>query len=423
MKKDLKNDNSYYKATATPYDPFPRLEGDTKADVIVLGGGMTGLSAALDLAEAGYDVALVEAGSVGHGASGRNGGQICTGYSKSIEKTVGIEKARAAWDLVNAGPRLIAERVKKHGIDCDLTWGYLHCAERKSQLGDLADHAKEFARWGYSDTKMLDREEVRAKVGSDLYHGALWEGGAGHFHPLNYCIGIAQAAAKAGARIHENSEVVEIDTGARPSVRTQHGRVEADHMILAGNAYLRDRQPKLYRKLMPVGSYIIATEPLDEDTARRLIRDNEAVADANFVVDYYRLSGDRRLLFGGRATYSGIEPRDVAGFVRPRMARVFPELRNIRIDYAWGGFIGITVDRMLHAGRLGPSTLFVQGYCGQGVALGNMCGRVMADAVRGQAEKFDVLAEFKHPIFPGGPLRAPVLSLGMLWYRLRDALA
>ncbi|MDW3204055.1 MAG: FAD-binding oxidoreductase [Alphaproteobacteria bacterium] len=417
---------SYYRATAHTAPSHPRLEGEHKADVAILGAGYTGLSAALELAEAGYSVIVVEAETVGFGASGRNGGQVCSGFNKSmaqIERAVGSEAAQIAWEIADGAPRLVGERIRKYDIDCDLKWGYLHAAEKKSQLEDLKEHQAEWEKWGYKGTKLYEGANVREKIGSDRYVGALWEPDAGHVHPLNYCLGLAKAAHAAGAQIFEHSRAVKLDTGDRPAIHTEQGTVRAEHLILAGNAYLRETEPYLFRRLMPVGSYIVATEPLGDNRAKSLLPTDDAVSNCNFIVDYYRLSGDKRMLFGGRATYSGLEPNDLGGFVRPRMLHVFPELEDAKIEHVWGGYIGITVDRMPHVGRIGSRTYFSQGYSGHGLALSNMCGKILAEAIKGQTSKFDVMHKFKHPIFPGGRFRTPLLTLGMFWYRLKDALA
>ncbi|MBP5856204.1 FAD-binding oxidoreductase [Marivibrio halodurans] len=421
---------SYYQATCNDTTRHPRLEGSQKADVVVVGAGYTGLSAALELAEAGYDVAVVEAETVGYGASGRNGGHVCPDYNKSmahLTKALGQDGARIAWELGNETTRLVGERVRKYGIDCDLKWGYLHAAERRGHVPELHEMAEEAAHWGYDGMRVIEGEELRSRLGTTRYHAALEDPRGGHLHPLNYCKGLARAAVAAGARIYEESRVLALDTGEKSggnvSVTTADGSVEADFMVLAGNAYLQETVPFLYRRLMPVGSYIVATEPLGDNMARELIREDEAVGNMNFIVDYYRLSADRRMLYGGRATYSGIEPRDLASFVLPRMTGVFPQLKDSRIDYAWGGNIGITVDRMPHVGRIGTRCYFSQGYSGHGLALSNLCGKLISEAIRGQNERFDTLAAVRHPIFPGGRFRTPLLSLGMLWYRLKDALA
>jgi gamma-glutamylputrescine oxidase len=416
---------SYYQATARGAARYPELEGEQSADVAVIGAGYTGLSAALELAKAGYKVAVLEAEQVGYGASGRNGGQICTGFSPGqgkIEAQLGRDDARRCFALAEEAKALLRERIETHGIDCDLTWGYLHVVPKPHQFAGLKAWKEEYDGLGCTDTSVLTKAELEEKLGSRAYHGAFREGGAGHFHPLNYCLGLARAATQAGAAIYENSRAVEIDTGAKPSARTARGRLSANFLAIAGNAYLGRAVPKLYGRVMPVGSYIIATEPLGENRARALIRDGEAVANTKFIVDYFRLTGDNRLLFGGRASYSTLEPPDLAAYMRPRMLAVFPQLRDVRIGYAWGGLIAITYNRMPDCGRLAPTVYYAHGYSGQGVALAGLYGKLIAEAIRGQAERFDLLARVKHAPFPGGALRTPMLVAAMVYFRIRDAL-
>ncbi len=414
---------SYYRASAHEFPDHPPLDGDFDVDVCVIGAGFTGLSAALDLAQAGYSVAILEARTVGFGASGRNGGQICTGFSPGMgkaEKRLSDADAKIAWDVVDGAISLVQERVDTHKIDCDLKWGYLHVATKDRHNSELAEHRDEFAKYGYEGLTLLDKAGVEERLGSEVYKGGLWEPKGGHIHPLNYCIGLARAATEAGAKLYENSAALQIETGANPSATTAKGKVNAKFMVLAGNAYLQDAVPYLYRRLMPVQSYILATEPLGENFAKSLIRDDDAICDSNFIVNYYRLSGDKRMLFGGRASYSTLQPRDLFKFMKPRMLEVYPQLNEAKLDYCWGGYIGITVDRMPHLGRIGTSTLYAQGFSGQGVALSGICGRLMANAIRGQAEQFDVMSKFQPPVFPGGKLRTPALVLAMLYYRLQD---
>lgn len=419
-------EDSYYRATAHEAPSRPALAGEEKFDVAILGAGYTGLSAALELSLAGYKVAVVEAETVGYGASGRNGGQICSGFNKGmgfIESTFGKDVAQATWEIADAAPKLVGERVERYKIDCDLKWGYLHAAERKGHIDDLKEMQAEYAAYGVEDTTLYEGEAVKERIGTDRYVAALWESGGGHLHPLNYCIGLAKAAEEAGATIFEHSRAIRLDTGDKPAIHTEQGSVRAEFLVLAGNAYLRELEPYLFRRLMPVGSYILATEPLSENRWKSLLPQDDAVANTNFIVDYYRLSADKRMLFGGRATYSGMEPQDLGSFIRPRMLHVFPQLDDVRIDHVWGGYIGITLDRMPHVGRIGSRTYFSQGYSGHGLALSNVCGAILADAIRGQSERFDIMTKFKHPIFPGGRFRTPLLTLGMFWYRLKDALA
>ena len=416
---------SYYQATATPFAPQPRLSGEVSADVCVIGAGYTGLSAALELANAGYKVVVLEAETIGFGASGRNGGQVCTGFSsgqQKIEAQLGPADARHCFALAEESKQLLKERISSHAIDCDLTWGYLHVIPKARQFDGLKEWKAELDELGYTDTQLLTKPELAEKLSSRRYHGALREGGAGALHPLNYCLGLARAVLDAGGMIFEQSRVIETDTGSSPSARTAHGIVRARFMVIGGNAYLGRTVPKLYGKVMPVTSYIITTEPLGENRAKALIRDGEAVADTNFIVDYFRVTKDTRLLFGGRASYTTMEPSDLAASMRPQMTAVFPQLRDVRIDFAWGGYIAITNNRIPDCGRLSPTTYYAHGYSGQGVALAGIYGKLMAEAVRGTAERFDLLARVKHLPFPGGPIRMPLLAAAMLYYRIKDAL-
>lgn len=417
---------SYYQATATPSPVHPPLSGEISADVCIVGAGYTGLSAAVELAEAGYRVVVVEAETVGHGASGRNGGQICTGFSSGQDKIaaqLGKDDARRCFAIAEESKRLITDRIERYDIDCDLRWGYLHVLPKPNRLDGLRAWKDEWDGLGYTDTQILDVDELGEKLGTRAYHGALREGRAGQFHPLNYCIGLARAAVAAGATIHEHSPATEVDTDQKPFVRTAAGKVNARFVIIACNAYLGRLVPKLYGKVLPVTSYIIATEPLGENRARAMIRDGEAVADTNFIVDYFRITPDTRMLFGGRASYTTMEPAHLAPDMKRSMVEIFPQLRDTKVDFAWGGYIAITHNRIPDCGRLSPTAYYAHGYSGQGVALAGMYGKLMADAVRGTAERFDLLSRVRHLPFPGGPVRVPLLAAAMLFYRMKDALS
>ncbi|KAA0681337.1 FAD-binding oxidoreductase [Roseomonas genomospecies 6] len=418
---------SWYADTATPHPRHPPLEGTLSCDVCVVGGGYTGLMTALELAEQGYDVVLLEANRVGWGASGRNGGQIITGYNKSmatIERWVGAEDARRLWDLGEDAKTLLAERVEKHAIACDLTWGFVHAAVKPRHMDDVADMEREMRdRYGYGKVRALDRDAMRAVVRSDAYVGGLSDAGSGHLHPLNYALGLAAAAVRAGVRVFEDSRVTAIDTGDRPVATTAKGRVTARFLVLAGNAYLGGLAPRLSTMVMPVATYLIATEPLGEATAASLLPTNVAVSDMNFVLNYFRRSSDHRLLFGGGVSYSGLDAPGLRMTMRSKMLAVFPQLRDAAVEHFWGGHVAITMNRMPHVGRLTPTTCFAHGYSGHGVALAGMAGRVMAEGIRGTAERFDVFARMPHLPFPGGRrFRTPALVLAMLWFRLRDLL-
>ncbi len=420
--------DSYYAATATPAPAHPRLQGRRDCDVCVIGGGYTGLSAALNLAERGYNVVLLEAERIGWGASGRNGGQICTEFAAGIakiERWVGRDDARKLFDLAEEAKTIIRDRVARHGIDCDLTWGLFHAANKPRHLADLERLQALWAeRYGYADTRLLrGRDAVRDVVKTHSYVGGLYETGAGHLHPLNYCLGLARAASEAGAALFERSAATTLhhEGRAKVSVETAEGVVEADFVVLAGNAYLGNLVPALRAKVMPVGTYIGATQVLGQNRAQALIPPNAAVSDCNFVLNYYRRSADHRLLFGGRVSYSTLMPPSLPRAMRGKMLEVFPDLDDVTFDYTWGGYVGITVERTPHFGRLGERVYFAQGFSGQGVALTGVAGKVIAEAIAGQAERFDLLARLPHTTFPGGRLlRTPTLALAMLWYRLRD---
>ena len=417
---------SWYAATANPAPERPPLQGDATCDVCIVGGGYTGVSTALELAERGYSVILLEARRIGWGASGRNGGQVCSAFSSPMDKVaawVGKDDARKLFDLTEESKRLLAERVERHRIDCDLTWGYFNAADRPRELDECREWAEEWARdYGYDKLTLVEsREEARQHVNSPRVIGGLADAGAGHLHPLNYCLGLAAAAEAAGARLHEDTAVTGIVEGAEPVAETTQGRVRAKFLVLACNAYIGDLMPGIRRKIMPVGTYIGATEPLGENRAKGLIPNNEAICDLKFVLNYYRRSRDHRLLFGGRVSYSTISTPNLAHAMGRKMREVFPELADVSFDYAWGGFVAITMERSPHFGRIGSNVYFAQGYSGNGVAMSAITGRVLAEAIAGQAERFDLFARLPHTTFPGGRLfRTPTLALAMLWYRLRD---
>ena len=415
---------SYYSATANPAPARPPLTGEVSADACVIGGGYTGLSAALHLAERGYKTVLVEAERVGWGASGRNGGQLNTGLRKGPSELMalfGRDGARALFALAEEAKALVRERVAHHAIACDLKPGSLYVAYKRRDPEWMAAEVGILHReFGYDAAQLLNKAELEERLGSRRYFGAVADVNAGHLHPLNYALGLAAAAEAAGARICEGSAAISLSPG---EVCTPAGRIKARHTLLGCNAYLGGLEPRIAGRIMPISNYIIATEPLDEAAAHALIRDDAAICDTKFVVDYFRLSADRRLLFGGGETYSAREPADIAGFVRRYMLRVFPQLADRRIDYAWGGRLAITMNRLPHLGRLPGDIYFAQGYSGQGVAIASLAGKLMAEAISGSAERFDVFSRIPHRGFPGGTLlRHPILVLGMLWFALRDRL-
>lgn len=415
---------SYYAATANPAPGRPPLAGEASVDATVIGGGLTGLSAALHLAERGYKTLLLEAEQVGWGASGRNGGQINTGLRKGPSELIalfGRDRARELFAMAEEAKALVRSLIARHAIACDLKPGSLYVAYKKSDPAWMAEEVELLHReFGHSAAELLSKAELERRLGSRRYHGAIADSSAAHLHPLNYTLGLAAAAEASGARICEQSRALVVAPG---EVRTAAGRVKTRYIVLGCNAYLGGLEPRIAGTIMPISNYILATEPLGEAGAAALIRDDVAVCDTKFVVDYYRLSADQRLLFGGGETYSFHPPADIAGFVRPHMLKVFPQLGSARIDYAWGGQLAITMGRLPHFGRLPGDIFFAQGYSGQGLALTSLAGKLIAEAVSGSAERFDVFANLPHRRFPGGTLlRQPALVLGMLWYALRDRL-
>ncbi|MDX1498324.1 MAG: FAD-binding oxidoreductase [Woeseiaceae bacterium] len=415
---------SYYAATANVRTDYPPLAGSHSVDVCVVGAGFTGIAAALTLAERGYSVAIVEANRVGWGASGRNGGQVISGMSglAKLAKRHGAGIADMLWDLRWRGTAIIRDRVEKYGIDCDLKDGYVEVATKPRQLALIEQAAEARARrdWPFR-YETWDREETRAMLGTDAFHGAFACFRDGHLHPLNLCIGEAQAAERLGARIFEQSPVVRIEHGPRAKVVTATGHVSADAVVLAGNAYSRLEPRHLANLVFPAGSYIIATEPLPEEVVARINPQDVAVCDLNHVVDYFRLSADRRLLYGGACNYSGRDPADITRYIRPRMLGVYPGLADKRIEFEWGGRIGIVLNRVPAVGRIDDNIWYCQGYSGHGVAPTHLMGEILADAVGGTLERFDLFAAMKPIRIPGTRwLGNQIIALGMLYYRLKD---
>jgi gamma-glutamylputrescine oxidase len=432
LKKELGViENSYYEATVTRPRSRPALAERLQADVCVVGGGYAGVSAALELAERGFDVVLLEAQRIGWGASGRNGGQVIVGFGHdgeaAIERQLSREHARRAWEISVDGMRLLQQRIERHRIDCEWRPGYLSLSTkpRKSQeLRRWMEHVQ--SSYDYP-LQWVGPDAVRSWVASDRFHAAVFDARSGHLHPLKYCLGLGKAALGAGVRIFENSPVFLVDRGRKPVVRTAQGECACDFVVLAGNVYLGeygdDVAPEVCSRIMPVGTYMIATEPMAAARANALMPRRCAASDTNFILDYFRVSADDRLLFGGADSYTGTTPRNLVAQIRRSMLAVFPQLGDLQVAHAWGGFVDITMNKAPHFGRLGDNIYFVQGFSGHGVALAGMAGLLVAEAILGQAARFDLLARLRHMAFPGGALmRTPALVLGMWYYRIRDAL-
>jgi gamma-glutamylputrescine oxidase len=423
--------NSYYEASVTRPQPSPPLTGNISADVCVIGGGYAGLSAALELAERGYSVALLEAQRIGWGASGRNGGQALVGFGvtgqEAIEAQLSATDARRAWDISVEALALLRERIARHAIDCEYASGHLTLAVNARKGRALAAWTKHVAQRYDYPLQPIGREEVGNWIASPRFHSGVFDPHSGHLHPLKFCLGLADAARAAGVRIFENTAALEIEPGDRPRVKTVSGDVSCRFVVLAVSVYLgrfgKRIAPKLMPRIMPVGTYVIATEPMTATRADALIRQRAAAFDNNFILDYFRVTADNRLLFGGGESYSTMTPLNLARWMRKRMLAVFPQLEDLQVPYVWGGFVDITMNQAPDFGRLDRNIYYLQGFSGHGLALAVMAGRMVAETITGHAERFDLLARIKHHRFPGGTLlRTPALVLGMLYYRLRDLL-
>jgi glycine/D-amino acid oxidase-like deaminating enzyme len=416
---------SYYAATANHTTDFAPLRGEQHADVAIIGAGFTGISTALHLAERGYKVHVVEANKVGWGASGRNGGQLIGGIAgeRHMARQHGRDVEEMFGELRWAGHDIIRERVKTYGIECDLKSGYVDVAIKPRHMRDIEADYDRLTKANFPhEVRILSREETRVVTGSDSYIGALLNMGNGHLHPLNLCIGEADAAVTLGATIYEQSPVTRIERGDKPRVVTAQGSVTADAVILAGNAY-HHIEPRLRGVMFPVNSFIVATEPLPDETIAAINPRDLAICDPNFVLEYYRLTADKRLLFGARLNYFGDDPEYIKSKHRLKIAKHYPQLKNVRLDYAWGGTIGVPLYRAPLMGRVAPNIFYSQGYSGHGVNVTHLAGQIMADAVAGTFERFDLFADVKPFVVPGAHLFSkPMVALGVLYYQIKDRL-
>jgi gamma-glutamylputrescine oxidase len=424
--------DSYYEASVTRSLSRGALIGDIEADVCVVGAGLAGLSAAIELRERGFSVVVLEAKRVGWGASGRNGGQTIAGLACDIaviEKQLGANAAKRVWDMSIEAIELIHERRAKYKIHCDWQAGYLNGAVSEKKGRALATWVDAMhSRYGY-EQRFIPQNEVPQWIESTRFKAMSHDPRSGHLHPLKYTLGLAKACERLGAMICENTEVSGISKATANTPTTVHTReasVRCKHVLLAGNVYLNDVAPELRPRIMPVGTYIVASAPIEHNRAQRLMPSRAAICDTNFVLDYFRLSADDRMIFGGRVSYSTVTPMNLAPSMRARMLAVFPQLADTAIEHAWGGFVDITINRAPDFGRLpslGKDVYYLQGFSGHGLALTGLAGKLVAEAIAGNATRFDTFAALKHRNFPGGRLlRTPALVAAMLWYRLRDRL-
>lgn len=410
---------TWYHATADAPDR-PRLIGDRSCDVCVIGGGLAGVSTALHCAERGLEVVLLEAETIGYGASGRNGGQALQSFGADVavfDRQVGKDGARAFFDMAREAVDDLKDRAARHAPDADLRFGYLHATLNDRQLEDMQGVCEAWHGWGYTGPRIIRGAEVRDWLGTDRYSGAMVDPESGQIHPLRYLFGLAKGAEEAGAALYEHSPVRDVDGTV---VRTPGGAVTAKQVVYCGNAYLGGLHRRLRSKIMPVASFIAVTEPLGDALAATLFPQDVAVADCNLALDYYRLTHDRRLLFGGGASYSAITPPGLERTMRRRIARVFPELSDVRIDHLWGGLIGITMNRVPDIGRTAPDIFHAQGFSGQGVVLTGLAGKIIAEAITGDDTRLRMFERIRHLPFPGGPLKTPALVAGMAWVKAKD---
>ena len=417
---------SYYAASRNIHNEYPVLQGSVDSDVCVIGAGYTGLSTALFLLEHGFSVTVLEAARVGFGASGRNGGQIVNSYSRdidTIERQLPPRQAQLLGEMAFEGNRIIRERVARYDIQCDLKDGGVFAALTGKQLGHLEAQQKLWERYGHTQLQLLDKAGIGQVVGTERYLGGLLDMSGGHIHPLNLALGEAAAVASLGGKVYEQSAAVRIDRGANPVVHTAQGQVKARFVVVAGNAYLGGLVPELAAKSMPCGTQVLTTEPLSEELARSLLPQDYCVEDCNYLLDYFRLSADRRLIYGGGVVYGARDPADIEAIIRPKMLQTFPQLKGVKIDFTWTGNFLLTLSRLPQVGRLGDNIYYSQGCSGHGVTYTHLAGKVLAEALRGQAERFDAFAGLPHYPFPGGQLlRVPFTALGATYYQLRDRL-
>ena len=429
MKAEFQNKDhaaSYYAATLNENISYPVLKGSHQADICIVGGGFTGVATALGLAERGYQVALIEANRIGWGASGRNGGQIIGGFSgasKIIER-FGSQVADMVWAMRWRGQEIIFERADQYHIECDLKMGYIDVASKRRQFRELEEEYADLQTRHFPyELKLLDKSETQATLGTEAYVGGLINMRNGHLHPLNLCTGEAKAAANLGTRIFEKSMVTGIKHGQKPRVETAEGYVEADTVILAGNVYHELEQQRLSGTTFHASSFIIATEPLSDSLRQRVNPQDLAVCEMNNIIDYYRYSAQGHMLYGGRCNYTGHTPSDIKASVLPRLLKVYPQLRDVSIDYEWGGNIGVVVRRIPMVGRIDKNIFFAQGYSGHGVNVTHLMGEILTEAVGGTMERFDLFEKMPQIRIPGGNLFGnQIVALGMLYYRLKDLL-
>ncbi len=406
---------------------MPSLCGDAETDVCIIGGGYTGLSTAIHLRKLGFKVVLLEANRIGWGASGRNGGHVGTGQradQAALEKWVGLDAAKGLWQLGLDAVRKVESLVNEFDIQCEFGEGNLHLASKSSHADDLESEVAHLKNtYNYNGASYLSSDQVAELTSAQGSYGGMLDSGARHLHPLKYALGLKHAAMQLGAELYENTPALTYQEGGKTVIKTPEGRVRARVLVLACNGYLGNLEPRIAGNMMPINNFMIATEPLSEELKTRINRDQLSMSDSLFVINYWKLSEDGRMIFGGGENYTSRFPSDIKSFVRPYMLKLYPELKHCTIDYGWGGTLGITMNRMPDFGRLSNSIFYAQGFSGHGVPTATLAGELLALAINGQSEKFDLMASVPTHRFPGGTLlRWPGLVAGMLFYSLLDKL-
>lgn len=423
----INHTGSFYAATANYTREFPTLTDNIECDVCIVGAGFSGLSSALHLAKKGFKVVVLESAKVGFGATGRNGGQIVNSYSRDvdvIEKRYDKKTSDALCSMIFEGGDIIRGLIEEFNIDCDHRQGGLFTAVNNKQLEGLKHHKANWERYGNQELTLLDKAELQTMVGTDVYEGGLLDMRGGHIHSLNLALGEAEAIIQMGGQIFEQSAVTRIEKGAKPVAHTSQGSVKAQYMVLAGNAYLGGLAPNISNKAIPCGTQVVTTEPLSDALCDELLPQRYCVEDCNYLLDYFRITGDNRMLFGGGVVYGARDPANVEKLIRPKMEKVFPQLQGVKLDFAWTGNFLLTYSRMPQFGSFADNIYYLQGYSGHGITCTHLAGKLLAEALTGHAERFDAFASLRHYAFPGGRhFQVPFTALGAAYYNLRDKLA